>query len=116
MYDAVLTAQKQVIEAIRPGVRMEDLHLMAARTMMEGLLGTGMVKGSLDDIMEANIFALFFPHGFKNMNHHCGCQDRNEQIQNRNRHTENDHRASQSQSEPIPLTQDNGRFRCQAAN
>ena len=63
VYDAVLTAQKQVIEAIKPGVRMEDLHMMAARTMMEGLLRMGIIKGSLDDIMETNIFALFFPHG-----------------------------------------------------
>ena len=63
VYDAVLTAQKQVIEAIRPGVRMEDLHMMAARTIIKGLLGVGIIKGSLDDLMEANIFALFFPHG-----------------------------------------------------
>ena len=63
VYDAVLTAQKQVIEAIKPGVRMEDLHMMAARTMMGGLLEMGILKGSLDDLMEANIFALFFPHG-----------------------------------------------------
>ena len=63
LYDTVLTAQKQVIEAIKPGVRMEDLHMMSASTMMEGLLDMGIVKGSLNSIMEANIFALFFPHG-----------------------------------------------------
>ena len=37
--------------------------MMAARTMMGGLLEMGILKGSLDDLMEANIFALFFPHG-----------------------------------------------------
>ena len=63
LYDTVLTAQKQVIKAIKPGVRMEDLHMMSASTMMEGLLDIGIVKGSLNSIMEANIFALFFPHG-----------------------------------------------------
>jgi Xaa-Pro dipeptidase len=63
VYDAVLEAQNQVINAIRPGVKMEDLHMMAARTMMQGLLDMGVVKGALDDLMEANIFALFFPHG-----------------------------------------------------
>ena len=63
VYDTVLTAQKQVIEAIKPGVRMEDLHMMSASIMMEGLLDMGIVKGSLNSIMEANIFALFFPHG-----------------------------------------------------
>lgn len=63
VYDAVLEAQNQVIHAIRPGVKMEDLHMMAARTMMQGLLDMGVVKGALDDLMEANVFALFFPHG-----------------------------------------------------
>lgn len=63
LYDTVLIAQKQVIKAIKPGVRMEDLHMMSASTMMEGLLDIGIVKGSLNSIMEANIFALFFPHG-----------------------------------------------------
>ena len=63
LYDVVFTAQKQVIEAIKPGIRMEDLHMMSASTMMEGLLDIGIVKGSLNSIMEANIFALFFPHG-----------------------------------------------------
>ena len=63
LYDTVLIAQKQVIKAIKPGVRMEDLHMLSASTMMEGLLDIGIVKGSLNSIMEANIFALFFPHG-----------------------------------------------------
>jgi Xaa-Pro dipeptidase len=63
VYDAVLEAQNQVINAIRPGFKMEDLHMMAARIMMQGLLDMGVVKGALDDLMEANIFALFFPHG-----------------------------------------------------
>jgi Xaa-Pro dipeptidase len=31
--------------------------------MMEGLKDIGIVKGSVDDMMEENIFALFFPHG-----------------------------------------------------
>ena len=42
---------------------MEDLHLLAARTMMEGLKDMDIVKGNIDDIMNENIFALFFPHG-----------------------------------------------------
>jgi Xaa-Pro dipeptidase len=42
---------------------MEDLHMHAARTIMEGLKEAGIVKGSVDDMMENDIFALFFPHG-----------------------------------------------------
>jgi Xaa-Pro dipeptidase len=42
---------------------MEDLHLLAARTMLEGLKDLNIVKGNIDDMMTENIFALFFPHG-----------------------------------------------------
>lgn len=63
MYRIVLEMQKRTIEATRPGVKMEELHWLACRTLLEGLLDGGYVKGSLDDLMANNIFALFFPHG-----------------------------------------------------
>jgi Xaa-Pro dipeptidase len=42
---------------------MEDLHILAARVMMQGLKDANIVEGSIDDLMENDIFALFFPHG-----------------------------------------------------
>ncbi|MFN1835711.1 aminopeptidase P family protein [Balneola sp. MJW-20] len=63
VYQAVLDALNTVIEMVEPGVKMEDLHMHAARIMMEGLKSEGLITGSMDDIMENNIFALFFPHG-----------------------------------------------------
>ena len=63
VYQAVLDAQQQVIEDIQPEVSMEDLHIKSAEIMMQGLLEAGLVTGSVDDLMEHDIFALFFPHG-----------------------------------------------------
>lgn len=63
VYDAVLNALNSCIEKAVTGVKMEDLHLHAARTIMEGLKAVDLVKGSVDDLMENDIFALFFPHG-----------------------------------------------------
>ncbi|HAH52452.1 MAG TPA: Xaa-Pro aminopeptidase [Balneola sp.] len=63
IYNSVLTGMDKVLKEIKPGVKMEDLHLLAARTMMEGLKDMDIVKGNIDDIMNENIFALFFPHG-----------------------------------------------------
>ena len=63
IYNSVLAGMDKVLDEIKPGVKMEDLHLLASRTMMEGLKDIGIVKGSVDDMMEENIFALFFPHG-----------------------------------------------------
>ncbi|NGP87470.1 aminopeptidase P family protein [Fodinibius halophilus] len=63
IYEAVLEAQKQVIEGSEPDAKMEDLHILAARVMMQGLKDADIVSGSIDDLMEEDIFALFFPHG-----------------------------------------------------
>ena len=63
VYEAVLEAQKQVIAMVEPEEKMENLHMHAARTMMQGLKEAGIVNGPMDDLMENDIFALFFPHG-----------------------------------------------------
>lgn len=63
IYQVVLDAQNAVIEAVKPGALMEDLHMLAARIMMEGLIKLDILKGNIDEIMENNVFALFFPHG-----------------------------------------------------
>lgn len=63
IYSIVLEGQKRAIEAVKAGVKMEDLHLLTTRVMMEGLLDAGLLRGSIDEILEHNIFALFFPHG-----------------------------------------------------
>ncbi|WP_018127470.1 aminopeptidase P family protein [Balneola vulgaris] len=63
IYNSVLSGMNAVLDAVKPGVKMEDLHLLAARTMMEGLKELDIVRGSVDDMMNEDIFALFFPHG-----------------------------------------------------
>jgi len=63
IYQTVLNAQQATIDAAKPGVRMEDLHMIAARIILEGLEEIGLIKGEIDDLMENDIFALFFPHG-----------------------------------------------------
>ncbi|MFO7845824.1 MAG: aminopeptidase P family protein [Balneolaceae bacterium] len=63
VYQTVLNALNSVIEQIKPEVKMEDLHLSAARIILEGLKRMGLVKGTVDELMENDIFALFFPHG-----------------------------------------------------
>lgn len=63
IYQVALNALNRVIELVKPGVKMEDMHLAAARIIMQGLKDIDIVKGDIDDLMENNIFALFFPHG-----------------------------------------------------
>lgn len=63
IYQVVLDALNQSIEATEPGVKMEDLHLGACRIILNGLKEIGLVTGDVEEMMEADIFALFFPHG-----------------------------------------------------
>lgn len=63
VYELVLKAEQAAIAAVRPGVRFRDLHLQASRLIAEGLVAMGLLKGSVDGLVEAGAHALFFPHG-----------------------------------------------------
>jgi Xaa-Pro aminopeptidase len=63
IYDIVLAAEQAAIDLVRPGVRYRDLHLTSARVIAEGLLGMGILRGTLDGLLESGAQALFFPHG-----------------------------------------------------
>lgn len=63
VYQTVLNALNGVIEMVKPGIKMEDLHMSAAEIILKGLKRMGLVKGSVEELMENDIFALFFPHG-----------------------------------------------------
>ncbi|TVQ66313.1 MAG: aminopeptidase P family protein [Balneolaceae bacterium] len=63
VYQTVLNALNRCIELVKPGVKMEELHLAACRIILTGLMEMDLVRGELEEMMEVNLFALFFPHG-----------------------------------------------------
>ncbi len=67
VYQAVLSAQTAAIEMIQPGVRFRDVHLKAAKVLTLGLKELGLMKGNIDDAVQAGAHALFFPHGLGHM-------------------------------------------------
>jgi Xaa-Pro aminopeptidase len=67
IYDLVLTAQEQAIEAVRPGVAFREIHLQAARDLTDGLCALGLMQGDVDEAVVAGAHALFFPHGLGHM-------------------------------------------------
>jgi Xaa-Pro dipeptidase len=67
IYEIVLTAQKNAINMIRPGIMHKDVHLTAAKIIAAGLSQLGLMKGNLDDAVKAGAHALFFPHGLGHM-------------------------------------------------
>ncbi|GLC34339.1 hypothetical protein PLESTB_000740100 [Pleodorina starrii] len=64
VYEAVLAAQRDVERAMKPGVAWTDMHALAYRRILEGLLAAGVVGGgSVEELLEADIGGLFMPHG-----------------------------------------------------
>lgn len=67
IYQIVLNAQLAVIDAAVPGVTNKELHFIAAGIIASGLVGLGLMKGNVDDIVQSGAHALFFPHGIGHM-------------------------------------------------
>lgn len=60
VYDIVLDAHNSAVAGLRPGVQYKDLHLLAAKKLVEGLTDMGMMKGNADDAVAAGAHTLFF--------------------------------------------------------
>ncbi len=67
VYDIVLRAHLAAIDALRPGVRFQDIHLLACRTLAEGMKELGLMKGDLDEAVAQGAHAMFFQCGLGHM-------------------------------------------------
>jgi len=67
IYEIVLNAQLKAINAIKPGVKYRDVHLIAVTAIAQGLNEIGLMSGNVDDAVEQGAHALFMPHGVGHM-------------------------------------------------
>ena len=67
LYNVALAAQAEAIAAAGPGVEYKSMHMQASKTIAEGLVDAGILRGSADDLVNADAHALFFPHGLGHM-------------------------------------------------
>jgi Xaa-Pro aminopeptidase len=63
MYALVLTAQKQAIAIVRPGVRFSEVHQRATKILVDGLREFGILSGQTKEIIEKGEHRRFFMHG-----------------------------------------------------
>jgi Xaa-Pro aminopeptidase len=62
IYDLVLAAQLAGIAAVRPGVTIEDVHASALDVLVDGLLGLGLLRGTLEQVIRDGTYRPFYMH------------------------------------------------------
>jgi len=67
IYEIVLAANNNVTNSIKPGILYKDMHMLAARTIVDGLKNLGLMKGDTEAAVAAGAHALFMPHGLGHM-------------------------------------------------
>jgi Xaa-Pro aminopeptidase len=67
IYDIVLKANIEAINAASPDLSNKDVHILACKVITGGLKDLGLIKGNIDEAVEAGAHALFMPHGVGHM-------------------------------------------------
>ena len=63
LYDLVLEAQLAAIEQVKAGKAFNEFHDAATRVITEGLVKLGLLRGKVDELIEAKTHKAFFMHG-----------------------------------------------------
>jgi len=67
IYAIVLNAQERAIEAVKPGVEFRNIHRLACKILASGLKELGLIKGNIEEAVNAGAHALFFQCGLGHM-------------------------------------------------
>jgi Xaa-Pro aminopeptidase len=67
LYDLVQESQRQAIAAVAPGVPYRDVHELACRVMVEGMVALGFMRGDAAEAVQAGAHAIFFQCGTGHM-------------------------------------------------
>lgn len=62
VYDIVLAAQKKAIEAVRPGIAMDEVHKSALGVLVDGLIELGLVTPPAQECLEKSAYAPYYMH------------------------------------------------------
>lgn len=67
VYSIVLDCHDKALELARPGVTYKSVHLEVCKVLAQGLKDLGLMKGDVNEAVEAGAHALFMPHGLGHM-------------------------------------------------
>jgi Xaa-Pro aminopeptidase len=67
IYNIILKSHLAAIEALRPGVKFKDIHLLASKKLAEGLKEIGLMKGDVEEAVAQGAHEMFFQCGLGHM-------------------------------------------------
>ncbi len=67
IYTVVLNAQEKAIESVKPGVEFRNVHKLAYKILGSGLKDLGLMKGDIEEAVDAGAVTLFFQCGLGHM-------------------------------------------------
>jgi Xaa-Pro aminopeptidase len=62
VYQAVLDAQLETLAAVRPGVTLKELHEVALRRLVLGLIALGALSGDVEELIASEAYKPFYMH------------------------------------------------------
>jgi Xaa-Pro aminopeptidase len=62
LYEIVLESNKKAIAAVKVGTTLGEIHKVAVETLVEGLLETGILKGTIAENMESHAYKKYYMH------------------------------------------------------
>lgn len=62
VYEVVLDAQLQAIDAVKPGATLDGIHDVAVRALTAGMVKLGLLAGEVDELITANAYRAFYMH------------------------------------------------------
>ncbi len=63
VYDIVLRAHGAGLAVCRPGGSLAEVHQETVRTLAEGLVSLGVVRDTVEEVLEQKAYRPYFPHG-----------------------------------------------------
>lgn len=63
LYEVVLAAQLAAIDTSAPGRTLPEIHSAALRVLCEGMATLGVLKGSVDELIETEAYRPYYMHG-----------------------------------------------------
>jgi len=67
IYEIILNAHLAAIEALRPGIKFKNVHLIACRKLAQGLKEAGLMKGDVEEAVSKGAHEMFFQCGLGHM-------------------------------------------------